>query len=303
MDAYDPITAAAISAYLKCPTKAHLLVIGEAAPATFFADIEARISSMYKAAAKRWLGVGTGAAELLDFARIWTSLDYDASTHRIDCETAVYDFAAQSHRPGGGQPQESSPSGTLEPVLFSPWDKPELSDSLLLCFGALALSQATGIVADSGRLIYGEGHRSRTVRIGDHVARTRQIIDAIGTSCRKPHPLVLNKHCAVWDFQTRCRDLAIENDDLSLLGAMTVKERAKCNAKGIFSITQLSYGYRPRRRKRRPDAARSKDSGKRSALMVRNDHKLKGPRDQEKPDSRRRSPVTKIRRYPNLPGR
>ena len=60
MDAHDPITAAAFSAYLKCPTKAHLLVIGEPAPAAFFADIEAGISSMYKAAAKWRLCVGTG---------------------------------------------------------------------------------------------------------------------------------------------------------------------------------------------------------------------------------------------------
>jgi hypothetical protein len=184
MDAHDPITAAAFSAFLKCPTKAHLLVIGEPAPAAFFADIEARISSMYKAAAKRRLGVRNGAAEPLDFAQVWGSLDYEASAHHVDCETAVYDFVPESHRPGGRQPQDSSPSGPLEPVLFLPWDKPELSDSLLLCFGALALSQATGILVDTGTLIYGEGHRRRTVRIGDHVARTRQIIDAIGTSCR-----------------------------------------------------------------------------------------------------------------------
>ena len=53
MDASNPITAAVFSAFLKCPTKAHLLAIGEPAPGTFFADIEARISSMYKAVAKR----------------------------------------------------------------------------------------------------------------------------------------------------------------------------------------------------------------------------------------------------------
>jgi hypothetical protein len=57
---------------------------------------------------------------------------------------------------------------------------------------------------------------------------------------------------------------------------MTAKERAKCNAKGVFSITQLSYGYRPRRRKRkRPDAESSNKSGKRATPIVRNDHKLK----------------------------
>ena len=57
---------------------------------------------------------------------------------------------------------------------------------------------------------------------------------------------------------------------------MTAKERAKFHSKGIFSITQLSYGYRPRRRKRnRPDAEGSKNSGKRITRIVRNDHTLK----------------------------
>ena len=57
---------------------------------------------------------------------------------------------------------------------------------------------------------------------------------------------------------------------------MTGKERAKFHSKGILTITQLSYGYRPRRRKRkRPDAESSKTSGKRATPIVRNDHKLK----------------------------
>jgi len=163
-------------------------------------------------------------------------------------------------------------------VLFSPWDKPNLSDKLLVCFGALSLLQATGILADTGTLISGDSYRRRTVKIADHIPRTRQTIDAIGATCRsrEPPPLILNKHCAVCDFQPRCRGLAIERDDLSLLNAMTSKERAKCNAKGIFTITQLSYGYRPRRRKRaRIDAEGSAESAKRAAPADRNDHKLK----------------------------
>ena len=53
-------------------------------------------------------------------------------------------------------------------------------------------------------------------------------IEAISASrsSREPPPLVLNRHCAVCDFQPRCRALAIEHDDLSLLTAMTGKERA-----------------------------------------------------------------------------
>jgi predicted RecB family nuclease len=163
-------------------------------------------------------------------------------------------------------------------VLLLPWDKLDVSDSLAVCFGALALSQATGILPDTGALIYGEGHRRKTVKIADHLARTRQIIEAIEASRQgqKPPPLVLNRHCSVCDFQSRCRDLAIEHDDLSLLTAMTGKERAKCNTKGISTITQLSYGYRPRRHKRtKPDAEDSTKSARRAAPVVKNDHKLK----------------------------
>jgi predicted RecB family nuclease len=276
MDANTPITAALFSAFLKCPTKAHLLSVGEPAPGAHFADIEARISSIYKAMAKQRSPIGAEATELLDFRELWRSLDHDAITHYVDCDTAVYDLAPPPHRPGGRQRQELSPSGTFVPIRLLPWDKPGLSDSLLVCFGALALSQASGVLAETGTVIYGEGHHRKTVKIEDHAVRTRQTIDAIGCHSRKPPPLVLNKHCAICDFQPRCRGLAVERDDLSLFSAMTDKERAKCNAKGVFSITQLSYGYRPRRRKRnRPDAESSKKSGKRAALMVRNDHKLK----------------------------
>jgi predicted RecB family nuclease len=164
---------------------------------------------------------------------------------------ALHRLRNSGHKPGRRRPRESSPSGPF----------------------ALALSQATGILPDTGKLICGDGYHHRTVKIEKHVAHTRQIIDAIGTSWqdRTPPPLVLNRHCAVCDFQQRCRELAIERDDLSLLTAMTSKERAKCNAKGIVTITQLSYGYRPRRRSKRtrPDADRSTRSAERAARLLR----------------------------------
>src|ERR1700686_3600384 len=106
------ITAAVFSAFLKCPTKAHLLAISEPPPGTFFADIETRISSMYKAVARRQPRVGAEVPELLEFGQLWRSLDHETITHHVDCETAVYDFALPQHRPGGHQPQDLSPPGT-----------------------------------------------------------------------------------------------------------------------------------------------------------------------------------------------
>ena len=277
MDANNPITAAVFSAFLNCPTKAHLLAIGAQSPDSYFADIEARISSMYKAAAQQELRVGVEVAETLDFGQLERKFDYQTTTHYVDCQTAVYKFP-WPRRPKERQTHLSARSRTFVPVLFSPSDKPDISDKIRLCFGALGLAQRSEIVADTGTLIYGDGHRHKSVKIADHVPRTLRVIDAIeATRCgREPPPLILNRHCAVCDFQPRCRGVAIEREDLSLLTAMTSKERAKCNAKGLFTITQLSYGYRPRRRKRaRPDAERSTVTEKRAAPVTKNDHKLK----------------------------
>src|SRR5262249_24581641 len=144
------------------------------------------------------------------------------------------------------QLQRSTSARTLVPVLFLPSNKADIADNLRLCFGALALSQRTGIMAESGTLIYGDGPRYRTVKINDYVDRTHQAIELIlATRGQSPPQLILNRHCAVCDFQQNCRAKATELDDLSLLSAMMVKERAKCNAKGISTITKLSYGYRP----------------------------------------------------------
>src|SRR4029453_8467343 len=60
--------------------------------------------------------------------------------------------------------------------------------------------------------------------------------------------LILNRHCAECEFQARCRQKALEKDDLSLLGGMKEDERKEYNSRGIFTVTQLSYTFRPRRR-------------------------------------------------------
>jgi predicted RecB family nuclease len=64
-----------------------------------------------------------------------------------------------------------------------------------------------------------------------------------------PPDLVLNRHCVQCEFQACCRKLATENDELSLLSGMSDKERKRLHGKGIFTVTQLSYTFRPRRRR------------------------------------------------------
>jgi predicted RecB family nuclease len=88
-------------------------------------------------------------------------------------------------------------------------------------------------------------------------------------SCAAEPPLVLNRHCPACDFRSRCYALAVERDDLSLLGGITAKQRSKYQEKGISTITQLSYGYRPRWRRRVMSTAAP------GSQPVKHDYKLK----------------------------
>ena len=63
--------------------------------------------------------------------------------------------------------------------------------------------------------------------------------------------------------------LAIEKDDLSLLAGLPDKEKAKLNSRGIFSVTQLSYTFRPRRRSKRQAGRPEKYHHALKALAIR----------------------------------
>ena len=60
-----------------------------------------------------------------------------------------------------------------------------------------------------------------------------------------------NKHCQICEFDLICKKLALEKDDLSLLSGITPKEIKIWNSKGIFTINQLSYNFKPRRKRNR----------------------------------------------------
>src|SRR5262249_32765572 len=55
----------------------------------------------------------------------------------------------------------------------------------------------------------------------------------------------------VCEFRQRCRKQAEQADDISLLGSVSEKELKRYNRKGIFTLTQLSCTFRPRKRAKR----------------------------------------------------
>jgi predicted RecB family nuclease len=123
-------------------------------------------------------------------------------------------------------------------------------DRLLLAFDALVLSETLGREVNLGKIIHGDDCVTLSVRTAALHSEVRKIAAKITTllSSQAVPDLVLNRNCAECEFLDRCRRKAIESDDLSLLSNMTESERKHLTHKGIFTVTQLSYTFRPRKR-------------------------------------------------------
>jgi predicted RecB family nuclease len=144
-------------------------------------------------------------------------------------------------------------------------------DALLLAFDALVLSEMLCCDVTCGKIVHGDDHATRTVKTAALADKVRKIIGKIATllASHSPPDLVLNRHCVECEFRDRCRQRAIEQDDLSLLSNMTDKERRKFNSKGIFTVKQLSYTFRARRRPKRLSGKREKYHHSLKALAIR----------------------------------
>lgn len=70
-------------------------------------------------------------------------------------------------------------------------------------------------------------------------------------SSTEPPPVILNDHCPYCQFQASCKAIAEQNDDISLLDRATPKVIRQYHDKGIFTVRQLSYLFRPRKNRKR----------------------------------------------------
>ena len=140
-----------------------------------------------------------------------------------------------------------------------------------MAFDAFMLSEVLGREVSVAKIIHGDDHAMFKVKTAALAGEVRKRLDKVAGLISNPAPpdLVLNRHCVECEFQARCRKIAVEKDDLSLLATMSAKERQKLRSKGIFTVTQLSYTFRPRRRPKRLRDKREKYHHSLKALAIR----------------------------------
>jgi predicted RecB family nuclease len=168
-------------------------------------------------------------------------------------------------------PSSEATAALYCPVWFIRHEKLSAIDKLTLAFDAIAIACVTGGMPLSGKLIHGPQFATVTVPLAKLVESARSFLTKVVSqqASTAPPPLMLNRHCPVCEFQSRCREVAVEKDDLSLLANMTAKERKKQNDRGIFTVAQLSYTFRPRRRRRFKSSQATKHESALKALAIR----------------------------------
>jgi len=175
------------------------------------------------------------------------------------------------------QAVERIPSeGRGRPAQFIPYrfefvNKLAKKHRLLLAFDALLLSEAVGREVNLGTIVHGDSHATLKVKTPTLASEVRKRINEITAllAGNSPPDLVLNRHCGQCEFETRCSTQAREKDELSLLSGISEKDRKRLHGKGIFTVTQLSYTFRPRRRRRESRGKQEKHHHSLRALAIR----------------------------------
>ena len=265
------VTADLIEAYLKCPTKCFLLSRGEVGAGNAYADWARTKSTSFRREGVRRLIAGVAADKCVTSMSATESLRVAQWQFAIDSEARSQNLQCACHAlkciPSLGRDRAAQ----FMPIRYVSRNKPTRDDKLLVAFDGVVLSEMLDRTIDNGRIIYGDHYAALQVKTSVLTDDVRRVIEKVGALLANSAPpdLVLNRHCAECEFKTRCRQRAIDQDHLSLLGGMSEKERTKLNSRGIFTVTQLSYTFRPRRRPKELKDKREKYHPSLKALAIR----------------------------------
>src|SRR5216683_906783 len=146
--------------------------------------------------------------------------------------------------------ESSSSLGTYsyEPTMCVGTHSITKEQKLELLFAGYVLGKIQGKVPEHGKIIDVDGI-SHQLKLGESanflLPLLRPLQTWITVSSPEPPPLLLNSHCPSCQFRDLCQARAVKEDNLSLLAAIKPKDVHYYEKKGIFTVKQLSYVYKP----------------------------------------------------------
>jgi predicted RecB family nuclease len=137
-----------------------------------------------------------------------------------------------------------------EPVVFIGSKQIAKENRLELAYLGFLLEKIQNKFPDKGLIIDKEGGKHR-VELTKLKKSLKSIIAEIQSFDQTAPKLILNRHCSQCSFENICKAQAQKDDNLSLLDRITPKQINSLEKKGIFTIKQLSFIYKPRRRNKK----------------------------------------------------
>lgn len=138
------------------------------------------------------------------------------------------------------------------PIFITPFENITKYDKQFIILQSYYIKNEFSIHVDSCKVIYGKLQKQTKYKLSLSIRSIKKSINDLNRiiSDSVEPSLVLNNHCIICEYRAYCTEKAKADDNLSLLDRATNKVIEKYKKKGIFTIQQLSYLYKPRRSKR-----------------------------------------------------
>jgi len=229
------VTPELVVAYSQCPRKAYLLCKGETGdPHEYVEILERRVIENRE----DYLRKIDSSSDLVSTNLTLRSGDFEAY-----CDVLT-----------------TRDESSYEPTLVAGTHKVTPDQIIRLVYMGHVISQRYHHKPSTGIIVLGQD-KIHKVKLEARYATVNRIITTLqtwvtGTATEEPQ-VILNDHCPSCQYRHKCMAAAEKADSLTLLDRMTPKLIRRFQKKGIFTVTQLSYLYRPRRKraKRKPSSA------------------------------------------------
>ena len=258
-------------AYLKCKSKFYLKLSGTVASDPEFSNYRQNLSCNYRVEALKELRQDFNRSDC--FFGTPLLIDFKRNKYKfiINCALQSNGIKSHIHALEKIDTCASRRFTSYAPLRFITTERITKQDKLMLAFDGLAISGYLGKEPLLGKIIHGNKHSVIKVRLIELIESANEIINEIfGQQWElNPPATILNKNCSECEFHSQCYKTAAEKDDLSLLHGLSEKERIKLHKKGVFTVTQLSYTFRPRRRPKKDASKPIKYHHSLRALAIR----------------------------------
>ena len=264
------ITPEIIIAYSQCPRKAYLLLFEkEEEIAVEYIELLEQRKQYHR---EVYLNSITTIASEIVLSQM-QELEYQGKSYLSKVTLQFNEFQAECDLLCVEQVEEGNIDNLrYEPRIFTGTYSVTKEQKFNLLFIGYLLQKILKIPINKGKIISLD-NSYHTIKLNDNSKFVKPLINPIEewikTFPSEAPPVILNKYCPYCQFQVNCRKKAEQVNDLSLLASMTAKSWQRYHKRGIFTIKQLSYLYKPKRRRKNQKKTFSRHKPELQALAIR----------------------------------